>query len=509
MSPTRRLVALAPALLLGAALASAQEIRIVRPVKTDEALVNPGIGFMTFQRFNGDALNEGAGWTEGRPIAYQEWKGDLTNRDHPRTSLAYFRVNWKFVEPQPRQYDWAMIDKALATAASRGQKLLLRISPYQEEPDLDVPDWYRKMVGDERSIPTDKWRTSPEDPRYVDYFGGLIRRLGARYDGHPDLESVDVSFIGFWGEGSGGHLLKDETRKALLRAYLDGFHRTRLLLGPMNGDAPFPGFLVEGLPIAASWPDGRTNGEGPQMRHLGWRFDCLGDLGFWKTEKNDFAHMFDIYPEQVIQSGMAEAWRQAPVSLEICGTFRSWRDKQHYGEKEVRYVFEQALKWHVSSFNAKSSPVPPEWKPLVDEWLKRMGYRLALRKLTYPARVAPGGALPITSWWENDGVAPCYEDFALALRLAGPGRSVVRTTDARVPSWLPGDSLYDGRVFLPRDLPPGRYELQVGIVDRQSLAPAVKLAIGGRTPDGWYPMGPIDVEPGSYPVSAEPEPAVP
>jgi hypothetical protein len=509
MSTTGRFAALPLALLLATALASAQEVRIVRPVETDEVLVNPGMGFMTFQRFNGDALNEGAGWTEGRPIVYQEWKGDLTNRDHPPTSLAYFRVNWRFVEPQPRAYDWAMIDRALATAASRGQKLLLRISPYQEEPDLDVPDWYRTMVGEERSIPTDKWRTNPEDPRYLEYFGGLIRHLGARYDGHPDLEAVDVSIVGYWGEGSGGHLLKDATRKALLRAYLDGFHRTRLLLGPMNGDAPDPAFLVEGLPIAARWPDGRTNGEGTQMRHLGWRFDCLGDLGFWKTEKNDFAHMFDIYPEQVIESGMSEAWRRAPVSLEICGTFRSWRDKQHYGEKDVRYVFEQALKWHVSSFNAKSSPVPPEWKPLVDEWLKKMGYRLVLRKLTYPPRVAPGGALPITSWWENEGVAPCYSDFALALRLVGGGRSVVRATDARVPSWLPGDSLYDGRVYLPRDLPAGRYELQVGIVDRESLAPAVRLAIAGRNAEGWYPMGAIDVEPGSYPVSATAEPAVP
>ena len=41
MAGARRLVALAPALLLGAALASAQEIRIVRPVKTDEALAKP------------------------------------------------------------------------------------------------------------------------------------------------------------------------------------------------------------------------------------------------------------------------------------------------------------------------------------------------------------------------------------------------------------------------------------------------------------------------------------
>ena len=46
----------------------------------------------------------------------------------------------------------------------------------------------------------------------------------------------------------------------------------------------------------------------------------------------DWAHMFDVYPEHIIQSGMAEAWRRAPVSMEICGTMLSWRDKQGYGE---------------------------------------------------------------------------------------------------------------------------------------------------------------------------------
>jgi hypothetical protein len=490
------------AFALPALAAPAPEVNVVRPVEIGDVLVNPGIGFMTFQRFNGDALNEGMGWTEGRPIVYQPFDGDLTNKGYPPTSLAYFRVNWRFVEPAPRQYDWELIDRALDTAARRGQTLLLRISPYEGE-DMDVPDWYRKLVGPEPELTNRKWRTDPENPHYLEYFGGLIRRLGARYDGHPSLESVDVSIVGYWGEGSGGHELSDHTRRALLNAYLESFHKTRLLFQPLNGDAPDPSFLVRGLPIAASWPDGRTNGAGPGMRHLGVRFDCLGDLGFWKSRVRDWAHMFDVYPEQLIQSGMAEAWRHAPVSLEICGTFLSWRDKQGYGEKEVRYIFDQALKWHISSFNAKSSPVPPEWEPLVDDWLKKMGYRLVLRKFTYPARVRPHGALPFTSWWENKGVAPCYEHFPLALRLVGSRRTVVLPTDADIRSWLPGDALYDDRVFLPLDLPEGTYELQVGIVDPQTREPRVRLAIEGRTADGWYPLGRVSVEAGSYPVGTD------
>ena len=46
---------------------------VIRPHEIDEVLSNPGMGFMTFQRFNGDLLNEGSGWTEGFPIDYQEF----------------------------------------------------------------------------------------------------------------------------------------------------------------------------------------------------------------------------------------------------------------------------------------------------------------------------------------------------------------------------------------------------------------------------------------------------
>ncbi len=470
------------------------EVVIVRPAEIDDVLNNPGIGFMTFQRFNGDDLNSGSGWTEGFPIEYQEFDGDLTNQDHPDTSLAYFRVNWRFVELELGRYNWAMIDKALRTAAERGQTLFLRISPYEGGDEKDVPVWYRELIGQEREQPLEKWRVDPENSLYLKHFGGLIRALGGRYDGHPDLEGVDVAIVGFWGEGEGSHLLTEQTRKALINAYLESFRKTTLIFQPLNGDAPDPGMLVSGLPIAASWPDGTDNGSGPHMRHLGWRIDCLGDMGFWRDTRANWSHMSDVYPQDIIKSGMAEAWRKAPITHEICGTFLRWREREAYTEEIVKYIFDQALKWHISSFSAKSSPVPVEWQPLVDEWLKKMGYRFVLRKFTYPSEVKPQGRLDFTSWWENKGVAPCYRNYALALRLRGNGQRRVLPTDADIRTWMPGDSLYDDAVFVPLDMPLGQYELELAVVDRASFEPVIKLAIDGLNPDGWYRMGKIAVQ---------------
>lgn len=470
----------------------------VRPTEIDDVLVNPGIGFMTFQRFNGDALNEGRGWTEGFPIVYQDFDGDLTNEAYPQTSLAYFRVTWRFVEPEQGHYDWAMFDRALATAGERGQQLILRITPHDDKDDRLPPDWYRELTGDPPDdLPSWKWKLDPENPAYLKYFGGLIRELGRRYDGHPNLHAVDISFVSYWGEGAGSHLLTDQTKNDLIDTYLDAFSNTHLLYQPLNGDAPDPGEITRGTRIAASWPDGTRN-EHPRLRHVGIRFDCLGDLDMWNDELGDWSHMYDIYPQHIILSGMKDAWKHGPVSLEICGTFRGWLERHDYGEAEVRYIFDQALKWHVSSFNAKSSPVPEEYRPLVDEWLKQMGYRFVLRKFEYPRKVRPDGKLPFKSWWENKGVAPCYDPYPLALRLVGNEHVITLVTDADIRQWMPGDALYDGSVFIPADVPPGEYTLEIAVLDRDRQAPAVKLAIAGRRDNGWYPLSTIEVvdEPG-------------
>ena len=147
-----------------------------------------------------------------------------------------------------------------------------------------------------------------------------------------------------------------------------------------------------------------------------------------------------------------------------------------------------------SSFNAKSSLVPDEWWPQVNRWLKRMGYRFVLRKLTYPSQVRPGGLLAFTSWWENKGVAPCYRRFRLALRLENPQHNLTLIADADLRSWLPGDNLCDSTVAIPADAFAGQYDLAVGILDEWIDEPRVKIAVEGRRPDGWYPLSKIKVQ---------------
>ena len=142
---------------------------VARPKEIDAVLNNPGIGFTTFQRFNGDTLttlNNNKGWTEGHPIVYQAIKGNLVNKQHPQTSIAYWRVYWKYLEPEKGKYRWDLIDQALATAEERGQTLMLRVASYGSG-NNDVPVWYREMVGKNMNWkynnPVNKWVVDAED----------------------------------------------------------------------------------------------------------------------------------------------------------------------------------------------------------------------------------------------------------------------------------------------------------------------------------------------------------
>jgi hypothetical protein len=450
---------------------SAQKIISIRPVEIEDVLTNPGMGFTTFGRFNGD--NSAGDLTTS---ANKKFNGNLENKNHPMTSIAYFRFDWRVIEPVIDKYDWTKIDNALKIAHERHQTLMLRIAPYAGGPERDVPAWYRAIVGEQDSL-IPKWRVNPEDPEYAFYFGRMITEMAKRYDGHPDLEAVDLSIVGFWGEGAGSALLTQKTRESLVNAYTDNFKKTPLLM------------LLT---------DEKTQKYTLSQTSAGWRADCAGDLGFWGK---DWDHMQNRYPQSIINFGMKDAWKTRPVSFEICGDFQTWEADsgscqycQGYTEKDVNYIIDETLKWHMSSFNAKSSSVPEKWQPLIDRWLKKMGYRFVLRNFTYPEYVAPNGKLDFLSWWDNKGVAPCYKKFLLAIRLKNEKGSRVLITDADITKWLPGDNVYDDAVFVPEDLPTGKYDIQIGIIDNQVHEPKVKLAIVGIDREGWYTIGKIDIK---------------
>lgn len=426
----------------------------VQPEETDELLANPHRGWQTFHRFADEDKN-----LAGLP-----------------SGAAYFRFYWREIEPAEGQIDFGKLDSLLARARKAGQKLSLRVmcAGTDEGQPLEVPAWlkasgckgfeYRYENGG-----TVHWVPDFEDPRFQTAHSRLIRELGRRYDRHPDLDHVDIGSVGLWGEwhmsGTGVDLPRPETRRAIIDLYRTAFRRTPKLM--LIGD-------IDGMRHA--------------VRHgCGWRADCLGDMGGFSK---NWSHMRDLYPQHIAQSGAEDAWKRAPVAFESCWEMRKWKQEGW----DIRAIFDYALNRHASYLNNKSAPLPDGVRPEIERFLRKLGYRLVLRRLEHEATATRGTPLTVRMRWENVGVAPPYGSYRVALLLTGDGmKTPVRALGENVRGWLPGARRVTVSLPVARRLRPGRYALSVGVVDPATRLPAVRLAIAGRTADGWYPLSHIDV----------------
>ncbi|MBV9483322.1 MAG: DUF4832 domain-containing protein [Acidobacteria bacterium] len=455
-------------ILLGSGLCQAQrDTVIVRPAPIDDVLTNPGMGIETFQRFNGQATNPPLEWSEVGPVT--KLAQATTKPDFPDTTIAYLRWYWNALEPQQGRFRWDIIDLALAEARAHAQTLAIRLMPYSNKDPL--PEWYQRSGARRANKPSDKdgaiWQPDFADPLYLKYWGEVVAEAGKRYDGNPYLDSVDISSVGYWGEGWSPYMPAFSVQKAMIDIWFDAFPHTTLL---MNFDEQ------QALTYGTS-------------RGAGWRLDCLGDLRVKSNDPYFEPEMLDVYPQQVVRAGIQDVWQRRPVSLEVCGTVSEWQ-RDHF---DVNYILEQALRWHVTSVNLKSSPIPDDWKPEFENFQKKLGYRFLLRRLEYAKAAVPGSMMPIHMWWLNAGVAPAYMNYPLAIELRSANDSAVINLPVDVRKWLPGDAVFDGSVYVPETLSVGVYTLRVAMLDPRSGKPAVRFAITGRDSDGWYNEGQIRV----------------
>ncbi len=429
---------------------------VLHPKLIGDVLVNPGMGIQTFQRFNGEPLNPELKWSEEGPTQPLRVRGAA---NFPGSTIAYCRWFWETLEPEQGRVRWDIINSALSEAHTHGQTLAIRLMPYDQKHPL--PEWYRKSSAkraNAESAPV--WEPDFSDPLYLKYWGALVKEAGRRYDGHPDLDTVDVSSIGYWGEGWSDYMPAFPYQKKLIDIWFDAFAVTRLL---MNFDEP------------QALAYGTSHG-------AGWRFDCLGDL------RPKWSHMLDFYPEQIARTGIEDAWKRAPVSMETCWVPGYWKEQGW----DVRYILGEALRWHVTSLNVKSSAIPPEYAPAFEDFQRRMGYRLELRRIEYPAAVQTGNAMPVKMWWVNSGVAPVYRPYVAALAFASGGQQTVVDLPTDPRKWLPGDTVVEEPLELP-GLKAGEYRLRVALLDPLTQKPTIRLGIEGRTADGWYDLGTIAV----------------
>jgi hypothetical protein len=270
----------------------------VDPEEANELLANPGMGWETFHR----TRNE-----------------DRNLPDWIPSTIHYARWGWGTLEPEPGKIDYAFLDGILKKTRQAGQRLAFRVMCCSTTPGRPYhADWLKEVGGKvliadhanqkELAIP------DLDDRLVLQCHLHSIKRLGARYDGHPDIDHSDLGYVGWWGEwhmsgSKTGKMPTMENRKKISEAYIAAFRKTPLLM------------LVGGRECLTY----------ATQRGTGWRADCLGDMGGFSK---NWCHMRNAYPTLITEHGAADAWKTAPVAWESCWDMRRWV-KENWGTWDV------------------------------------------------------------------------------------------------------------------------------------------------------------------------------
>lgn len=394
---------------------------------------NPYMGFTSFQRFCGDPLysdcvvNRTGNWieTESRecyPVPADAPQNGDSEGFYPDCRIAYIRFLWKEFEPARGEYNYGFVKDILDKAEAKGQSVMIRMMPHSTRACDDVPDWLKSLIPCPERPDGMRVKESPKDILFLRLFGEAVKKLGRAFDESPVLTYVDISLSGAWGEGSGIEDYPEDEFYRLLDIYIENFPHTELLAQFCN--TKFADYVRS-------------------KRTVGLRADCLGNP----------LHMTELYPPSFDE--LSDYWKTGHVSLE-CGW---WLGEWERRSWDFEGIIEKSLEWHISSFNGKSMPIPFHRRSLMESWLGRMGYHLAVTSVEYPTEVKCGDVLKVVFTVENSGVAPLYEKVPFTVRLSSCGKKTDYVTEADVRKWLPGTNSFVFEAKLDENTSPGKYDL--------------------------------------------------
>ncbi len=429
-----------------------------------EARQNPFIGIMSFQHFRNDALYSDlvvkpennmteTEHVECYPVPDYVKEDGRSEGYYPDCSVVYIRILWKEFEPEEGKFNYAFIEDILQKARDNDQTVMFRLMQHSTRETDDVPDWVKLKVECPARPLGERVKTSPKDPLFLELFGRAIKAFANRFDSDPTLAFMDISLPGAWGEGSSCKLFSEADLKKLCAVYTDNFKNT-LLIGQ----------------VSEPWLVNYMNEE----NNVGWRADCIG--GPWQMTK--------FVPTQETQ--MSEIWKKGHVSFESYWWLGEWQRK----EWDLDQIIELTLKWHMSTFNAKSLPIPFEWQKKIDEWNSKMGYHFVIDEVSFPESVSD--KLNTKLKIDNVGVAPIYNKLPLYLKLKAPENEYILETDVDICRWIEGKYTEDIEVALPADIKSGEYSLQIGIGGGDS--PAVLFASDAALDGDCSVIGKIEIK---------------
>lgn len=117
-----------------------------------------------------------------------------------------WRFLWNKIEPQEGQYNWELIDRAVEKSAKAGKKAMLRIVSGRNTPEWVYQagakpfDFKNTDLAFPANHKSDMRMPVPWDEIYLERWERFIKAFGKRYNGNPNIYSIQMAGGGHIGE---------------------------------------------------------------------------------------------------------------------------------------------------------------------------------------------------------------------------------------------------------------------------------------------------------------------
>ena len=405
----------------------------VHPPATDEALINPDMGWCFYKYSN-------RLWAYGINTPTED-----TLDWFPGCSTVYLRVLWNDIEPEEGDFRWDLFDSLAQNWIAKGKKIAIRIICCNQT-ETATPQFVRdagaKGYWFEYATETSasgklppRWEPVYDDPVFLAKLTNFVKAFARRYDGNPDVAFVDVGSYGIYGEAHHWNTSQQALHNPENRAEFVRLAKIHLNLWKKH----LPNtYLVVSDDLDGGW----SREQDPEMMRycreigIGFRDDsifCFPPPGtnpkcpfkYWAHD--GWARAFAPKYPVVVETGHATVLQEGRRKA-------NWNDEAYVACVEAY----QCSYMSIHDFPDAHLKLN---RSVVDRINKILGYRFELREVAFPESVKANTKFEIASTWVNVGVALRTKETTLTWSLLNADGTV---------AWCVTDNAFDFRLLEPK-----------------------------------------------------------
>jgi len=409
------------------------------------------------------------------------WATPATDlREAPCGTLVYAEATWRELEPEMDQFDLDGFERKnhFEHWLGKGYGIILRIVADRpgEPGHMDIPDWLYEMI-DGEGVFYEGAEGGGFSPNYANMavrnrHNALIWAIAERYNDNPGLAFVEI--------GSLGH---------------DGLWR-------VTGEEEMLPLPPPNIARSYTWHYTDALGDVLKLMCRPYREVRTLSLGIYNPSLGDAEITWDLldtiahggYDEQIAADlyPIGDFWTCSPSAAHIDPALELealFTDEPGALERQMR---ESHL-----SYAVVRQPLDGLSERAHDEMTRAtflMGYRFWVRSAAWNSSVRRGYRSTVRMEIRNDGVAPLYGQWQVALALQQGGEiALLEPVALNAIDIQPGKHSVYIWIDIPLGFKTGVYELTLGILDPQTEAPAIRFAMEECGDDLWVRLGELAV----------------